>query len=449
MAITSMSELPEHGLVDLRRLALEVAEAGLVAADGGHAARESIRLVEGGVEIDGLFFPLADENRLIILGAGKATLPVALALEEILGDRIDFGAIVLRRGVEAKSGRLEVLHSDHPLPSPDSIRAAERVVEIAEQAESGDLVITCFTGGRSALLCLPPEGVPFEEKRHLNELLVSSGMTISEINTVRKHVSRIKGGRLASRISPARIINLTISDVAGDQLDVLADLTTQDSSTAEDAIDVLERHDLLERVPASVLEHLESDGAASPDLGLIQISNFMLVNGQRVCEAMVKAAGDCGLDPIVLSTRLEGDAARIGAHVASRALEELANVKTNTVLVGCGGEATVALGDADFGAGGPNQEAALAAGLVLEGKPVAAVFLDTDGSDGGTEAAGAICDGETAERATDLGLDIHDALDSHRSGEALRELGELLVTGPTGTNVNDLYVAVIGDSGAI
>lgn len=444
MAITSMSEPPSHGLVELRQLALEVAEAGLVAADGGQAARELIRLVEGGVEVDGLFFPLADENRLIILGAGKATLPVAQALEEILGDRIDFGAIVLRRGVKAKSARLEVLHSDHPLPSPDSVRAAERVIEIAEEAESGDLVITCFTGGRSALLCLPPEGVSFGEKRRLNELLLSSGMTISEINTVRKHVSRIKGGRLASRVSPARIINLTISDVAGDQLDVLADLTTQDSSTAEDAIGVLKRHDLLDRVPASVLEHLAGGGAASPDLGSIQISNFMLVNGQRVCEAMVKAARDCGLEPIILSTRLEGDAAWIGAHVASRALEELANVKTNTVLVGCGGEATVALGDADFGAGGPNQEATLAASLVLEGEPVAAVFLDTDGSDGGTEAAGAICDGKTAERATVLGLDIHDALASHRSGEALSELRDLLVTGPTGTNVNDLYVTVIG-----
>jgi hydroxypyruvate reductase/glycerate 2-kinase len=445
MAITSKSKLLEHGLVDLRRLALEIAEDGLTAADGGQAVRESIRLVEDGVEVEDEFFRLEDENRLIILGAGKATLPVALALEETLGERIDLGAIVLRRGVEADSGRLEVLHSDHPIPSPDSVRAAERIVEITNQAESGDLVITCFTGGRSALLCLPPEGVSFEEKRRLNELLVSSGMTISEINTVRKHVSRIKGGRLASRMSPARIINLTISDVAGDQLDVLADLTTQDSSTPEDAIDVLERHDLLERVPASVLEHLEGDGAASPDLGSIRISNFMLVNGQRVCDAMVETARDRGLDPIVLSTTLEGDAAWIGEHVASRALEELGAGNSGTVLIGCGGEATVVLGDGVFGEGGPNQEAALAAGLALVGEPVAAVFLDTDGSDGGTEAAGAVCDGETAGRAARLSLDIPGSLESHRSGEALRVLDDLLVTGPTGTNVNDLYVAVICD----
>ena len=445
MAITSMSKLLEHGLVDLRRRALEIAEAGLAAADGGQAVREAVRLLEEGVEVEGKLYPLTDENRLIVLGGGKATLPVARALEEILGDRIDAGAIVLRRGEEAASHRLEVLHSDHPLPSRDSVRAAERIVEIAGQTEPGDLVITCFTGGRSALLCLPPEGVSFGEKRQLNELLVSSGMAIGEINTVRKHVSRIKGGRLAAMFSPARILNLTVSDVAGDKLDVLADLTTQDSSTPGEALEALDGHGLRARVPQSVIDHLDGDTAASPDLGSLQIDNLMLVNGQRVCDAMAEAARESGLDPIVLSTGLEGDATWVGRHVADRAAAESSAGMSGTVLIGCGGEATVVLGEGDFGAGGPNQEAALAAGLALEGKPVAAVFLDTDGSDGGTDAAGAVCDGETAGRAAGLGLDIPGSLESHRAGDALRVLEDLLVTGPTGTNVNDLYVAVIGD----
>ncbi|HRV60215.1 MAG: DUF4147 domain-containing protein [Solirubrobacterales bacterium] len=433
--------LAGHGQSELRGKALGIAAAGLTAADGADAVRRTVREVAEGVEIGGNLYRLDPGSRLIVLGGGKATMPVALALEEILGDRIDAGAVVLQRGRKAGLDRLEVMYADHPLPSPDSVLAAERMVELAGEARQGDLFITCFTGGRSALLCLPPSEVGFEDKRRLNELLLASGMPITAINTVRKHVSRIKGGRLAARIAPARIVNLTVSDVAGDPLDVLADLTTPDSSTPGDAINVLGNYGLLGKVPASVAMHLESEQAASPLLDGQPIETVMLVNGESVCEAMAGAALNRGLDPVIVGTCLEGEAVEVGEQLARLAVES----PPGTALIGCGGESTVTLGESAFGAGGPNQEVALAAARSLGGHAAAGVFLDTDGSDGGSTSAGATCDGETAERAHEADLDLDRALAAHASSEPLSALGDLVETGPTGTNVNDLFVIVTGE----
>lgn len=450
MAAIDIGRLSGHGMGELRRKALAVATAGLDAADGGAALRSRMKLTDDGVEIDGHTHPLGDDQRLLVIGGGKASLSIAIALEEILGDRIDGGAIVLKRGETNRLGRLEGLIGDHPLPSPDSVRSAERIRDIALSAREGDLVVTCFTGGRSALLSLPPAGVRFEDKLQLNQLLLASGMPIGEINTVRKHVSEIKGGRLASMIAPARILNLTVSDVAGDRLDVLADLTTQDSSEPADALGILQEHGLLERISPSIRRHLESPEALSPNLDGMDISTLMLVNGESVCEAMADHAEMIGFVPVKVSTTLEGEAHLIGERVAHLALGRLPlpgheRFPAGTVLLGCGGEATVKLDDSTFGRGGPNQEAALAAGLTLDGHPVAAAFLDTDGSDGGTSAAGAICDGDTAERAAELDLSLSGAIQSHTSSEPLEKLGDLIQTGSTGTNVNDLFVAVVGE----
>ncbi|MCB0864068.1 MAG: DUF4147 domain-containing protein, partial [Solirubrobacterales bacterium] len=432
--------LAAHGQSPLRRLALAIAETGLNAADGRQAVRNLVRPVTGGVEIAGQVNQLDHGSRLFVLGGGKATLPVAQALEETLGDRTEGGAVVLQRGHGLSLDRLEVMYADHPLPSPDSVLAAERMVELADGAGPQDLVITCFTGGRSALLCLPPPEVGFGDKRRLNELLLASGMSITKINTVRKHVSLIKGGRLASRIAPARIVNLTVSDVAGDPLDVLADLTTRDSSTPDDALATLRDYELLGKVPASVIRHLDSSQATSPDLTGQSIETVMLVNGPSVCEAMAEAAREFELEPVIVSTTLEGEAVKVGQTLARLATES----PPGTALIGCGGESTVTLGESAFGAGGPNQEAALAAAKTLAGRGAAGLFIDTDGSDGGSPAAGAICDGDTAMRARERNLDLDHALAAHASGKPLSALGDLVETGPTGTNVNDLFVIVTG-----
>lgn len=382
-----------------------------------------------------------------MVGAGKASFAIAAALEERLGDRIDAGLIAVRDDQETVPLRtIEVVVADHPLPSERSAAASARLLALVEPLGPGDLVLACFTGGSSALASLPPAGVTVEEKRRLHELLLGSGMPIAAINTVRKHVSRFKGGRLAAAAAPARLVNLAVSDVAGDVLDVLTDPSVQDTSTAADARAVLAAYDLWDQVPPSIRAHLESEEAESPRLDEDLVETELLVSGRGACEAMLRAAGDRAA--VTLSTSLEGEAREVGrllANLARGSAREGTPFAPPVVLVGCGGESAVTLGPgAAFGGGGPNMEATIAAALELDGAPVAAVMIDTDGSDGGTEWAGAVADGATVARAAEQGLDLRQALMAHRAAEPLGALGDLIVTGATGTNVNDLFVLAIG-----
>lgn len=446
--IRNFDQLCSHGLTDLRRDALEIARAGLVACDGARAVTETVSLTSDGVMIDGVEHLLGAGSRLYVLGAGKATLPIAEALEETLGDRIDGGVVVLRRGETADLKYIDSCIADHPLPSRESVEAARRLQNLARDAREGDLIIASFTGGSSALASLPPDGVTFDEKRQLHELLLGSGMPISAVNTVRKHVSNLKGGRLAADIAPARIVNLVISDVAGDVLDLLTDPSVQDTSTARDSVAVLNDYGLREQVPESILEHLDSPAAQSPDLSGNEIHTSMLVSGIGVCDAMASEAESRGYEAVTLSTTLEGEAREMGRFIADLARSSSQAsfpFRPGTVILGCGGENAVDIsGRGSFGDGGPGQEATLSAAPVLSGYRVASIFMDTDGSDGGTDAAGGICDGQSSTRASGIGLDLGDALHAHASREPLDQLEDLIFTGPTGTNVNDLFVTVIG-----
>lgn len=446
--IRNLDQLCSRGLTDLRRDALEIAQVGLHSCDGDRATREAVSLTPDGITVNGKEYPLAEGQRLFVLGAGKATLPIAEALEEVLGDRIDGGAVILRRGEVADLDRIEVYIADHPLPTRESVLGALRLEELANEVREGDLVLAAFTGGSSALASLPPDGVTFEDKRRLHELLLGSGMPISEVNTVRKHVSTVKGGRLAAKMAPGRIVNLTISDVAGDVPDLVTDPSVPDTSTVADAIAVLEDYGIWDEIPASIARHLKSPAAESPDLDGVQIDTTMLVTGIGVCEAMVAEAERRGYAPVILTTTLEGEAREMGRFIADMARSSATGgypFANGSVILGCGGENVVTVaGKGTFGDGGPGQEAALAAATILAGQPVASLFMDTDGSDGGTESAGGICDGRTAERAAEMGLDIRQALLSHTSREPLDRLGDLIDTGATGTNVNDLFVTVIG-----
>jgi glycerate 2-kinase len=448
--VENIEELCRHGHRDLRQDALGIAVVGLQACDGARATSQAVSLTPGGLRVAGTDYPLAPGARVVVLGAGKATLPIAEALEEVLGDRIDAGAVILRRGEVADLKHLEVYIADHPLPTRESVAGALRLEELATGLGPDDLVLACFTGGSSALASLPPEGITFEDKRRLHELLLGSGMPIAEVNSVRKHVSTIKGGRLAERIAPARIVNLTVSDVAGDALDVITDPTVPDTSTVADAISVLEDYDLWDQLPASIRAHLSSPTAESPDLEGVEINSELLVTGVGVCEAMVAEARTRGYEPVILTTTLEGEAREMGRFIADLSLSSLNSsypFRPGTVLLGCGSENSVAIaGKGAFGDGGPGQEAALAAAMELAGSRVVALFMDTDGSDGGTDAAGAIADGKTVRRAAEADLDLRRALMRHATKEPFDRLGDLIITGATGTNVNDLFVAVIGES---
>jgi hydroxypyruvate reductase/glycerate 2-kinase len=446
-AIDRFDELAARGVASARRAALKIALAGLEAVDVARATAAAVSLDGHTLRVNGFEHELNAEGRVIVVGAGKASLAIGRELERILGPRLDHGAIAVRGGEERPLERIEVLSADHPLPTDRSVRAAQRLLEVAATATERDIVIACFTGGSSSLACAPPPGVGPDDKRELHEVLLSAGVGIVEVNTVRKHVSSIKGGRLAAAVHPARLINLTVSDVAGDHLDAITDPTVPDSSVAADAIAVLRRHELWDRVPTSVRDHLATAGAESPNLDSADIQTLMLATGATACDAMALAATGMGLTPNVISTTLEGEAREVGrvlANLARSSATQASPFRPGTVLLGCGGESTVTLArDASFGDGGPNQEAALAAAIELDGAPVAAVFLDTDGSDGGTLHAGAVVDGQTAERAAAAGIDLRGALAGHKSHDALSALGDAIVTGPTGTNINDLFAIVV------
>jgi hydroxypyruvate reductase/glycerate 2-kinase len=447
-SIEGLEALASRGESGPRAAALRIAAAGLAACDVAGATAAAVSLEGGVLTVAGRNYELDPAGRVIVIGAGKASLAIATELERILGARLDGGMIAIRDADPEPLARIDVVGSDHPLPTGRSVDAARRLLEIADGATENDVVIACFTGGSSALASLPPAGVSAAEKHDLHELLLSSGISIVEINTVRKHVSAFKGGRLAAAAAPARLINLSVSDVAGDHIDAITDPTVPDSTRASDAVAILYGHGLWDRVPASIRDHLQTAAAESPDLSGTDIQTELLVTGHTGCQAMAAEAAALGLQPVVISTTLEGEARQVGrllANLARHSSDRGTPFAADTALVGCGGESTVTLArEGSFGEGGPNQEAAIAAALELEGTPIAAVFLDTDGSDGGTIHAGAIVDGLTVDRASAAGIDLRAALLEHRSQVALTALEDALVTGPTGTNVNDLFAIVIG-----
>lgn len=450
--ILNRDALLDHGLRGPRELALTVAEAGLAACDPAAAVHRLVHLAGDELIVDDRVHALRPGGRIVVLGSGKASLRIGIALEQILGERLSGGAIVVRHGNDAEAlERIELLEASHPIPDDRSMGAARNLLGQARELTSADMLIACFTGGSSALTSLPPAGVSDADKRELHRLLLGSGMAIGDVNTVRKQVSDFKGGRLALAAAPARVINLTVSDVAGDVLDTLTDPSVQNESTVADAIALLRDNSLWERIPESVRHHLNDSNPGPVDLAGVEVSSTLLVTGATACDAMLRAAEAAGAAAIVVSTSLQGEAATVGPMLAERAVEGLERAESParaSVLVGCGGESTVRLGPGDgFGLGGPNQEAALAAAAQLEGHPVAAAFLDTDGSDGGTDLAGAVTDGRTAARAREEGIDLAIAIASHSCGTAVATLGDGIETGPTHTNVNDLFVLSVGEAG--
>jgi glycerate 2-kinase len=451
--IGNASRLLDHGLIGLRRVALEVAATGLRAADPALAVDRLVHIEGQTLRAGGRNFDVGTARSIVLLGAGKASLRIAEALERKLGERITRGLVVGRQGTQHSLSRVEVIEADHPVPGEASVAAARRLVEIADDLDEDNLVITAFTGGSSALACLPPDGVPFEAKRQLHSLLLDSGMPIAEINTVRKHVSAIKGGRLGARLGGAAVLNLTVSDVVGDAVDLLCDPVVQDTTGGADAVTVLKRHGLWDAVAPEVKRHLLSPLAESPSLRGADITTVVLVTGAAVVNQMAERARSLGHEPVILGSSIEGEASGIGAFLGALAAESASHGRPfmpGSVVLAAGGEATVSIQRSSValaGHGGPNQEMALAFARVAARNPtaqVAGVFLDSDGSDGGTDAAGGCVDSTSAASAATFRLSLDDGLAEHNSSEALSVLGDLVMTGPTGTNISDVWVVAIG-----
>ncbi len=439
-----------EGLVADARALLD---AGLGAVDAGEALRRSLRLDGDTLETDGERYALGRGGRTLVLGGGKAAAAMAAALGTILPDRIDQGLVVVKDGHRVAAGKIDVREAGHPVPDARGAAAAAAVLGMAEEAGGGDLAVVLLSGGASALLSLPVEQITLEEKRAVTGHLLRAGATIGELNTVRKHLSRIKGGRLARAAAPARTLCLIVSDVVGDPLDVIASgPTAPDSTTFSDALSVLERYDPDKKLPSGPRDYLrEGESGKHPETlkpgapELAGVHHVIVANNSDALEAVRAAAAERGYDARVVSGTLEGEAREAAAGHARKAGEVRADRPSNAppVCLVWGGETTVTVRGA--GRGGRNTECALAFAMQIEGLTnVVGLFAGTDGTDGPTDAAGAIVTGETAARARRMNLDPRTYLDQNDSYSFFEQAGGLLITGPTMTNVMALHIVLIG-----
>lgn len=434
-----------HGatIAATQRAALAAVEPG--AAVRRHVRREGNRLLIGGQTYD-----LEAAERAWVVGGGKAAAPMAAALVPLLGEHLAGGLVVTRYGYagpEVNTGPIEVAEAGHPLPDEAGVAATRRLADLLRQASERDLVLAVLSGGASALLTLPAGGLSLDDLVGTTELLLRSGATIGELNAVRKHLSQIKGGGLARLAAPAPVAALVLSDVVGDPLDVIASgPTSPDAATFADAWAVVERYGLATRLPRAVADHLRAglEGRLAeshkPGAALFErVLNVIVGSNRLAAEAAVEAARGAGFNALLLSTFVEGEAREVGRVAAALAREVVAHgrpVAPPACLV-WGGETTVTV--RGQGKGGRNQELALAAALGLEGLPgVVLLALGTDGTDGPTDAAGAVAGGQTIARARALGLDPRAYLADNDAYPFFDALEDLLRTGPTGTNVNDL-----------
>lgn len=448
--LRNAGDLTGHGDRALRAVAADLIEHALLAADPYRAIRallhrEGNRLTVG----DDLVLDLERFEHIYILGAGKASRPIAEALEEVLGDRISDGLFVLKHGDRAGLRHARVLYGAHPVPDEQGLAGAASMMALAARVTPRDLVCAGISGGSSALLPLPVAGVSFADKQRVNRLLLHSGADITEINAVRKHLSRIKGGRLAQAILPATLINLTVSDVVGDPLDYITDPTVPDTSTFADACQVLDRYELWEAFPPAVCAHLRRGDPADEtpkDFGVAPLHTFVAVDTASAALGAAARARALGYQPLVLTTMLKGEAKDSGAFLAAIANEivRFGRPVPPPCAVIAAGENTVTI-SGQYGRGGPSQTFALAAALDIAGlEHVVIAALDTDGTDGPTELAGGMVDGATAATARRLGHDPFAAVRRFDSSPVLEDLGDAIITGPTGTNVNDLKLLLVG-----
>lgn len=448
--IRNSTKLTAHGDGDARETLLDIAGHALDAVHPDALVPDVVATENDRVRVEDTTYDLDSVDDIYVIGAGKGSLHVVSALVDRLPDPVTETIAVEKKGQGERRSGIEVFEAGHPIPDGDGLRASERVVELARSAGENDLVFVCITGGASAQLPYPPEDVSIDDLARLTELLLHSGLPIAEINTVRKHVSKIKGGQLAELFRPATTVTLVIVDeVAGDPWGP----TVPDETTFDDAIRVLTERDLWSDIPQSVREYLQRGsadaGLETPDAADLRgdrTQTVVLADANDVCEAAYERALDRGYDSMILSTMLEGESAEVGivhAGVAKETIRYGRPVEPPCVIVS-GGETTVSV-DEDAGRGGPNQEFALQFALEIEEwSGIAAIAIGTDGTDGPTDVAGGLVDTTTATRARDIDEDLYRRLRDHDAAEALDRLVDAVYTGSTGTNVMDLRLILVG-----
>lgn len=440
-------------LVRLRKDAVDIFQAGLAAVDPIPAVKRKVQLRNNALIVGEHTYDLSRFERVLVIGSGKASAAMARALEEILGDRIQQGFINVKYGHCLDLNWVRCHEAGHPVPDAAGLEGAHRMVEILERAGERDLLLCLLSGGGSALFPYPAEGVSLQDKQELTGMLLDCGATIQEINALRKHISRIKGGRMARIAHPATLITLILSDVIGDDLDSIASgPTVPDRFTYADCVAILEQYNLRDKVPSAIWETLElglrkqtADTPKAGDPVFSRTFNLIVASNTLAMQAAGRRAEELGYNTLLLSSFVDGETrevARVHAAVAKEILKT-GNPVPRPACVLSGGETTVTI--RGKGVGGRNQEFVLAAARAIQGlENVVVLSAGTDGTDGPTDAAGALADGNTVDRALEKGLKPLRFLNNNDSYHFFQPLNDLLKTGPTLTNVMDLRVLLVG-----
>ena len=439
--------------MDLYHTAAQIQRAALLAADPAEAVRRHVRRVTDWLLVGDVRYHLPEIERVFVVAIGKASLAMADAATDFFDDQIA-DRVLVTKSLPTTHCPPSTILGGHPVPDENSVLAGQRIAELLSQTRESDLVVCLISGGGSALVTHPVEGVTLSDLQALTDALLRSGATINELNAVRKHLDRVKGGGIARMAGSARVLSLILSDVVGDPLDVIASgPTSPDTTTFVDAWNVIESRRLAGTLPSTIRKHLLA-GVHGPvpetpkpgDPLFDRVQNVIVGSNRQAAQAAVKCAEELGLNALLLSTFVEGEArevARVAAALAKQVVRFDQPVKKPACLV-WGGETTVTVRGS--GLGGRNQELALSAAIALDGwRHVLIEALGTDGTDGPTDAAGAIATGDTMSRARALGLVARAHLADNDAYHFFAPLSDLVITGPTGTNVNDLLFALISN----
>lgn len=438
-------------LARIRKDARSIFLAGVDAVNPINAIIKYLRLRDSQLIVEDIKYDLNRFENVYVIGAGKASAAMARAVEELLGERLNSGLVNTKYGHGLPLGKIQLTESGHPLPDEAGFHGAKKIVRLLEKTGEKDLVIFLISGGGSALFPFPAEKLSLKDKTKVTKTLLEVGASIHEINAVRKHLSLVKGGRLARLAFPSTLISLILSDVIGDDLDSIASgPTVPDKSTFGDCLHILDKYHIRDRVPQAVVEVIEKgargeieESPKSGDPVFERTQNVIIGGSIQAVEAAEKKAQNLGYNSLILSTFIEGetrDVAKVHAAVVKEILSS-GNPVGRPACVISGGETTVTIHGK--GLGGRNQEFVLAAAIDIAGlKDVVVLSAGTDGTDGPTDAAGAIADGMSIERAENMGMNADHFLQENDSYHFFQSLGDLIITGPTHTNVMDLRLVL-------
>ena len=445
--------MSEYTVARMRADAASIFESAVAAVDAQECLKRFVNLDGRILRIGGAAYNLESFERVLVVGTGKASPRMGVALEAELGDRISDGVINTKYGHAEPLNRVRIVECGHPVPDEAGVNGTGEILAALDAADDRTLVICLISGGGSALMPAPSEGISLQEKQDTTRLLLECGANIVELNAVRKHLSRVKGGGLARVAFPATVVSLMLSDVIGDPMDVIASgPTVPDTSTFRNCVEIIHKYEVSNRLPEAVRKRFEAGLAGEipetpkPGDGVLERCHNVVVgsNGLAVAAAAGRAR-ELGYNSLVLSTRLEGEAREV-AHVYSAIGKEILTSGAPVAAPACviaGGETTVTV--RGNGKGGRNQELVLAGAMHLSGWHGTVLFSGgTDGTDGPTDAAGAIADAETVTRAESAGLSAIDSLKNNDAYHFFKPLDDLVMTGPTGTNVADVAFVMVG-----